>query len=276
MSDTPKGMMEVGLFQSVVDQAADHLPVTLVPFFRGESLLHPHLVQMLSYARIKGLQPIQLATNGSLLDREVGRRLLDLGLDFISFSLDTIDAEEYSRIRGNGHLDQVIRNILRFIELRDKGGYRTEVQVSATRTELNRASIDDFVDFWREKADRTRVYYEHSCDGNLGSLDCLEVPRQMERKPCRKVFSDMVVYFDGTVAACNHDWFRTPPLGDLRRQSVIQVWRGQPYHDLRTQHLNPETLSDQTCLTCDHWKINYLEDKIIGELYVPALEHRHA
>ena len=121
--------------------------------------------------------------------------------------------------------------------------------------------------YWQDKADRTRIYYEHSADGHPGSLDCPEVPKEMERRACRKPFEDMVIYFDGKVALCNHDWFRETPLGDVGRSSIHEVWHGAAYRDLRLQHLDPRNMRDQTCLHCDHWKVYYLEKPFIGELY---------
>jgi radical SAM protein with 4Fe4S-binding SPASM domain len=268
-------LMAPALFRRIVDQAAEHPPAAVVPFFRGESLLHPELAPLLAYAKLKGLGPIQLTTNGMLMDEATARALLDLGLDFISFSLDTVRPEEYAQIRVGGDFARVMANVERFIALRDLGGYRTEVQVSATRTGLNQASIAQFIAHWRERADRTRVYYEHSQDGRPGSLDCPEVPRHMPRRPCHKLHTDLVVYCDGRVAACNHDWFRDPALGDLNRQGVAQVWRGPAYAALRAQHANPETLTDPTCAGCDHWKMYYLAKNFIGELYTPSPENRH-
>lgn len=267
-ADVPRGYMEPGLFKKIVDQAAAKLPVTLVPFFRGESLLHPEIAALIAYAKQKGLGPVQLASNGSLLNADMAGALLDSGLDFISFSLDAIDPQEYALMRPGGNLARVQKNVLAFMERRDKGAFATTVQVSATRTGLNHKSIDRFIEFWGDKADRTRIYYEHSQDGHTGSLDCPEVPREMERRPCAKLYSDMVVYFNGEVALCNHDWFRQEPLGDLNQQTVAEVWRGPAYNALRAQHQDPSTLTDQTCRHCDHWKIAYLEDGLVGELYL--------
>lgn len=265
--DMERGQMDHRLFEAVIDQAAEHLPVALVPFFRGESLLHPRLVPLLAYAKYRGVGPIQLVTNGTLLSPRLAAQLLDLGLDFISFSLDTVRADEYAAIRRGADLERVMAKVMAFLELREAGGYATEVQVSATRSAANRESIAEFIAFWRGKVDRVRIYYEHSADGHPGSLACPEVPRGMARRACRKPFGDLVVYWNGQVAACNHDWWRTPPLGDLNVQTVAQVWFGAPYESLRRQHLHPETLQDATCRHCDHWKMYYLPDSLVGELY---------
>jgi len=43
---------------------------------------------MLSYAKGKGIAPIQLATNAYFLNSTIARRIIDLEIDFISFSVD--------------------------------------------------------------------------------------------------------------------------------------------------------------------------------------------
>lgn len=271
----PRGLMPAELFKRIVDEAVEHLPVGLVPFFRGESLMHPELAPLIAYAVSRGLGPVQLASNGSLLDRDLSARLLDSGLDFISFSVDTVDEAEYRRQRRGGELHKVRGNIEDFIAMRDRGGYRTEIQVSATRTERNEGSIRRFVDFWLDRADRVRIYVEHSKDGHLGSLDVpgLDVPGQ--RLACHKPFSDMVVYFDGKVGLCNHDWFRGDGLGDVSALEVAKVWHSPVYEELRAQHLSGR-VEDATCAHCDHWKVSYLEDGLVGELHVSPRRRRNA
>ena len=267
--DAKKGFMTKRLFRNLVDQAAERLPVTLVPFFRGEPLMHPEAADFLNYAKQKGLGPIQLANNGSLMDRQTAARLLDAGVDFISFSLDTIEPDEYLAMRRGEPLAKVMENIMGLLDLRDQGNYPTQIQVSATRTEINQKSIDKFIAHWRNIADRTRIYYEHSKDGHLGSLDCPEVPESIPRKPCQKLYTDLVVYWNGQAAFCNHDWQRGDDLGDLNKQSIEDLWLGERYEKMRTAHNRPETITDSTCLYCDHWKISYLEEQLIGELYTP-------
>jgi radical SAM protein with 4Fe4S-binding SPASM domain len=268
--DAKKGMMSKELFCNLVDQAAEWLPVALVPFFRGEPLMHPEAPELLYYAKQKGLGPIQLANNGSLMDPKTAARLLDAGVDFISFSLDTMEPDEYLAMRRGEPLAKVVENIMGLLELRDQGNYPTQIQVSATRTDINHKSIDKFIAYWRNIADRTRIYYEHSKDGHLGSLDCPEVPDSMSRKPCQKLYTDMVVYWNGQAAFCNHDWQRGSGLGDLNQKTIREIWLGERYEKMRSAHDKPEAITDSTCLYCDHWKISYLEEQLIGELYTPS------
>ena len=47
----PKGYMSFSLYKNIIGQLAEHRDTALVPFFRGESLLHPRCIEMLRYAK---------------------------------------------------------------------------------------------------------------------------------------------------------------------------------------------------------------------------------
>ena len=41
------GFMDIKLYKKIIDEASSHLPVKLVLFFRGESMLHPQFIECL-------------------------------------------------------------------------------------------------------------------------------------------------------------------------------------------------------------------------------------
>ncbi len=264
-----QGFMDTALAKRLLDEMAGHLPVSLVPFFRGESLLHPDWAEILRYARGRGIGPIQLTSNGMRLDREAAEKVLDLEIDFISFSLDTVDPEIYERTRRRGSYEKVVANIRRFLDLkRQRGARLPEVQVSSVATELHRPGMEAFVAFWRPLVDRVRIYVEHSQDGHPGSID-EPLPAFPRRYPCWKPCTDMVIYWDGQVALCNHDWTREPSraLGNVARQTIAEVWNSPAYREVREAHQAGTVASLPPCDYCDHWKMFYLEPGYLGEVY---------
>jgi len=171
LMDKNLGRIDPDLARDIIDQAAANLPVTMVPFFRGEPLLHPHWHEILAYTKRKGIGPIQFTTNATLLDREATERILDLEIDFISFSLDTIDPAIYEKTRRGARYGQVVNNILGLIRRREERGMtKPAIQVSSVDTEAYRETMDEFISFWRKRADRVRIYIEHSADGHPGSI----------------------------------------------------------------------------------------------------------
>ncbi|MUM77536.1 radical SAM protein [Pseudodesulfovibrio sp. F-1] len=264
-----RGFLDFGLAQELIREMADHAPVTVVPFFRGESLLHPQWYESLKLIQELQVGEIQFTTNASLLDRKKSERVLDLGLSFISFSLDTLDPALYESSRRGSDYHLVMNNVLDFLELRDKLGVPTRVQVSAVETDLHRPGMDAFVEFWRDKVDRVRIYAEHSSDGHPGSID-EPLPEFEERLPCHKPFTDMVVYWNGQTACCNHDWTRLvdgTPLGNVAELGIANVWRGEAYARLREAHRCGAFDGVTPCVGCDHWKMYYMNAGYLGRTY---------
>lgn len=260
------GDIEIELFKKIINEASSHLPICLVPFFRGESLLHPRFLEMLSYAKEKGLNPIQLATNAYFLNERLQKGILDLEIDFISFSVDTNMPEIYKKIRKNSDFERVYGNIVSFINQKEKlKKHLPIVQISAVKTKENTEFINEFIEFWKQRLDRVRIYYPHSLDGKLGSLDIkCSLP---DRKPCLKLLTDVVVYWNGDVAVCNHDWCRKEFIGNVKNESIEKIWQDNNYKRIRERHLGGRYLEEPTCQNCEHWTIYYDKNCIIGELY---------
>lgn len=261
MEDTT-GFLDVSLARRLMAEMgrrSKQHPVAVVPFFRGESLTHPQWDVLLASLHEFGLGPIQMATNASLLTEERARRILEIGVDTLSFSMDTLDAALYKELRG-GDYTTSLGNILRFLELREThtgtdGGCRV-VQVSAVATQKNRDGIDDFIAFWRDKVDRIRIYPEHSADGNVGSLPHVE-GRPEVRTPCHKVTEDMVIYWNGEVALCNHDWTRLVTgqhIGSVQNATIEEVWNSSAYEAIREAHRTNQLQGIAPCEHCEHWR----------------------
>lgn len=272
--DKHKGMLDTKIAFRLLNEIAEHNPVALVPFFRGEPLLHPDVIEILKHAKELSIGPLQFTSNAVLLDTEMTEKLLDLNIDFISFSLDTADPQIYEQSRRGSNYEKVLGNILHFIKRRKELNLKLpEIQVSAINTITYREKLNDFITFWKDKVERVRIYIEHSQDGNPGSI--AEPLRAFQhRLPCQKPFTDMVVYWDGQVAACNHDWTRPyeKSLGDLKVNSIEAIWNGRLYQELRQRHESGDLEGEKPCDKCDHWKMYYLETGFLGRLFINGEE----
>jgi radical SAM protein with 4Fe4S-binding SPASM domain len=264
-----QGFLNVDLAKKLIDEAAEHCPIAVVPFFRGEPLLHPEWDTILSNIKQKKLGPIQITTNATVMDEAVAAKLIDLEIDFISFSLDTLCVEKYEQARRGANYVKVTENIFRLLELKAKAGGKTpEIQISAIDIPQYKAGMTDFINFWLPKVDRVRVYIEHSQDGHPGSI-AEPLPVFKKRLPCRKVFTDMVIYWDGEVALCNHDWTRQKPylIANLNNVSISDAWNSPEYNKIRRYHQLGQLDHEPLCKYCDHWKMYYLPNGILGEVY---------
>lgn len=266
------GYMKKEVAKKVIDEASENLPVALAVFFRGESILHPNLIEIIKYAKLKGIGPIQLSSNGLDLTETLAEEIILAGIDFVSFSIDTIDSDIYKMIKPQGDIAKVSQNVIRFCELclkrKATNSIVPEIQISSVDGPLYRAKQEEFVYFWLNHADQVRIYTQHSLDGRLGSINDNSKLLTGVRKPCKKVFTEMAIYWDGRVAICNHDWDNQMNLGSVKEHSIKEIWNSKYYQKIRGSHITGVFNEGCICRYCDHWQATYLPQGYIGKKYV--------
>jgi tungsten cofactor oxidoreducase radical SAM maturase len=108
--DDPDAQMDIQLFRNLMSQTK------ILPDLRsviisgiGEPLTHPEIIEMVRMAKARKLH-VTLSSNGLLLDREVSLQLVELGLDRLVVSIDGVEPETFSGIRGT-EIEEVLENL---------------------------------------------------------------------------------------------------------------------------------------------------------------------
>ncbi|MFA5147254.1 MAG: radical SAM protein [Candidatus Omnitrophota bacterium] len=243
------GFMPLELYERLIDEMSAYPDTVVVLHRRGESLLHPRFIEMCDYIKGK-FKEVQIATNATLLDDAKSRAIID-AIDFISFSIDV--PEIFDKTRIPARYADVESRILRFLDM-NKGRVLTQVSMVKT-TETPSVNPERFKKIWTGKVNRIRIYEEHSRDGKFGSL----IKKRESRMPCVMPFYELLVYFDGSVGRCNHDW-NGEPMGNLNGMSIGELWSSARYEALRAQHRDLN-ITDEVCRGCDSW---YAEVRVQG------------
>lgn len=76
----------------------------------GEPLCFPRIPEMVKIVKAAGCK-VGFSTNALLLTEDLSRELIQLGLDWISFSVDAAEATTYESIRRGASFEKVITNI---------------------------------------------------------------------------------------------------------------------------------------------------------------------
>lgn len=109
----------------------------------GEPLAHPEFIDMVTAARRTGA-PVELITNGILLEGDLAAEILRAGVRMVWVSLDGIKEESYQDIRLGGYLKQVLDNLRAFQRSREElAGCDTQLGISFVAMRRN---IDDLTD----------------------------------------------------------------------------------------------------------------------------------
>jgi heme b synthase len=101
----------------------------------GEPLLRHDIFELARYGTEKGLRMV-MATNGTLISKEVTERMKSSGIMRVSISLDGADAEQHDRFRKvNGAFEGALRGI----ELLRKEGIEFQINTTITRHNVGQA-----------------------------------------------------------------------------------------------------------------------------------------
>lgn len=84
--------------------------VVVLPISGGEPLTEPTFWPLAEYASKKGLE-LTIATNGTLLTKEVCSRLADVGIKYVEISLDSVDPEIHNKFRGKDMWQRTVEGI---------------------------------------------------------------------------------------------------------------------------------------------------------------------
>lgn len=98
-------------FCEIIDSCVPLLRINFVGL--GEPLMNPDIFRMINYCSSKGIIT-SLVTNGMLLNRDNSEKLIDSGLNELTFSIDGADDLSFKRERGGANLNKFIANIKEF------------------------------------------------------------------------------------------------------------------------------------------------------------------
>jgi MoaA/NifB/PqqE/SkfB family radical SAM enzyme len=125
-----------------IDELHPHRPQ--ITMCGGETLLYSGWYDFMSHVKSRGLECI-LTTNGTMLE-EAAEKLVDIGLDKISLSLDGPE-EVHNRARGSDAVFQKATRGIRLInELKEKrNALRPLVEIGCTISDQNYRHLDDVI-----------------------------------------------------------------------------------------------------------------------------------
>lgn len=119
----------------VIDALSGHCCPLLV-FSGGEPLLHPELFDIVACASSRGISQLALATNATLVDPSVAKKIRALNFHRVSVGLDAASADVNDALRGKGVFSKIVKGMYC---LRAEG---VELQVNVTLTRTNAGEME--------------------------------------------------------------------------------------------------------------------------------------
>lgn len=237
-----QGVMDEALFRKVADDCAA-LGIRHVRLHNyGEPFVDRHLTDKVAYAKQKGIAEVGVISNGSLIDEQVARGVIEAGLDAINISVDASGREVFERTRVGLEYDKVIANIERLVRIRAELGRTHPKLILSFVRQDNSDEERAFIDHWRTIADKIHITDLHNWAGTLNRDSDV-------RYPCYRQWLTFTVLWDGRVSLCCADFDGRVILGDMRTSNIRDIWESETYRQVRREHL--ESGGPEICRACD-------------------------
>jgi MoaA/NifB/PqqE/SkfB family radical SAM enzyme len=252
-----KQFLEEGLYRKVIAEMVHEGIPRLQLNGTGEPLLDKRLTQWIRVAKEMGVPHVYLYTNASLLTATKGAEILDSGLDEMRISFDGLSRSEFESIRVGLNYDTVSANIVGFLRMkqqlkRKKPFVYVTGYVRNTEWEQDSSPIYNDLDALADDLDI--VSYDkgvHDWGGTLpvGTSFAAQASAYSQ-VPCRRLWEDFNVHSDGVVAACCIDHEGVLQMGDIRTSSIMEIWNGETFTELRARHLKRQLDEVPLCQNC--------------------------
>jgi len=160
--------------KSFIDDLADfNVPVLL--FSGGEPLIRDDIFELAEYTAEKGMRPT-ISTNGTLIDKDVARRLKDIGVGYVGISLDGVK-ETNDKFRGKeGAFDKALRGMNNCLEIGQRVGLRFTIN------RHNYKDLNDIFDLIEEENIPRACFYHLVYSGRGSEMVKEDISLEESRK----------------------------------------------------------------------------------------------
>ena len=254
----PKGEMDLAVFEKIVNEIAAEVPKSRIWMaIMGEPLLGKNLIKMIRYAKQRGVKSVNLNTNATFLSKEMTRELLEAEVDTILVSLDARTQAAYDKIRIGGDFPTVMKNLTFFLkEKRQQGHTKPDVVAQFIIMEQNEHEVEAFKDFWLSRGVIVKVRLKLGW-GDAVSTEDLDVANIKRDFPCPWLLRTASIHWDGRFAQCDADYEGEYSPGDIRYQSIKEVWNGE-LAKRRERHWQND-FEHPLCRDCKDWSVGRAE-----------------
>lgn len=228
--------------------------------------MHRDICKMIHYAKDADIaECIEITTNGTLLNEELNKGLIESGLDILNISVNGINEKQYRETCNyNIKFEKFVKGIENFYKNKEQCklfikysdiGYSEQEKQTFYRLFENICD-EIFVEvisasLWQDTNIGDYVVDQHK--GTYGQ-------ELKAKKVCPFLFTTMVINDEGLVHLCCVDWKTKYILGDLKKESVSSIWNGEKLREYQLLHLNKKKDSIELCRNCESLSTSTIDD----------------
>ena len=187
--------------------------------------------------------------NPANIDLEKTYKILDSGLNYVKYSLESVDDKEHKKIRGRAsNFSKSYANILKVLNYKEV--HKLDTVIIITMIDLNRdIQTEDFERLRHAFAGKNVYIYLKSEDQQWYRKNFHPTKSIHWNEECKHPWMSMTIKSDGAVAMCMEDFNNEIILGDAKKTSLRDIWNSSAYAHLRRDHiiLNDTIKCTQRC-----------------------------
>lgn len=236
--------MNWDLYTQIIDEIAGNVPAIRLSL-RGEALLHKKFIECIRYAKKNGIKEVSTLTHGGKLTIEFFERMVDAGIDWITISIDGT-GETYERIRKPIKFQELLDKITAIHKYKqERNLHRPVIKVQGIWPAIVESGIDNYYNTFSPITDL--VAFNPLIDYLSNDTDI----EYLENFTCPQQYQRLVIGADGLVMKCSNDEENREVIGDIKTETVHQVWHGEKMHAVRELHkLDCGFLGSAVCRKC--------------------------
>ena len=257
--------LEKDLAYDLMHQAVENGCTDLALQATGDPFMDKRLADFVREGKRLGFEYVWINTNGALANPKSVKPVIDAGLDSIKFSINANTREDFKAVHGHDDFEKVIENLRWIYEYRNKHKIKMGVYVSSVKSSKSSITknIENLIKPYCDNFDFRDVSNQGGSMMELNETESIKkgnilgsLRKEEYTTRCIYPFNRIVINPYGYVVACTADFHNQLSIGDTRKESLQDIWKGRVFNYFRKKHLKDE-YSGLYCNKC----INNVECK---------------
>ncbi|MGO9173603.1 MAG: radical SAM protein [Rhodomicrobium sp.] len=238
-------LMEWELYRKIIDEIGGKVPALRLSL-HGEATLHKRFLKCVSYTKEHGIKEVSSLTHGGRLTLPFFIEIAKAGIDWITISID-----------GAGEVYESIRTPIKFATLVEN---IKAIHCYKVANNLHRPVIK-IQGIWPANRNNPQQYYStlapisdlvafNPLIDYLGNDTEADI-QYVEHFICPQQYQRLVIRADGLAMKYSNDEENQEVVGDLKQQTVHEIWHGPRMAAAREMRLRPQGfLESAVCRKC--------------------------
>ena len=235
------GQMDLDLFKKAVDECASNNLFSMRLSWRGETLTHPAIKEMIAYAS-KRIKNVSFLTNAFYLDEDMIDHFIDAQVSYVAVSFDGVK-DIYEKIRHPAKFEEN-RERLEYLKQQKekKGSVFPQVRLCTIWPAIKH-NPEEYYSLMKDVSDYI------VCNPYINFKGPMEIKQDFI---CQYPWERIVIGYNGDAQCCTGWNADDIILGNIAEKSIHDMWHSESMQNIRKIHSQGRRMDLNSCARCRH------------------------